>query len=195
MTSSYYNSNAQEFYAGTVDVNMASLYARFVPLLSTGAKVLDAGCGSGRDTKHFIDNGFITTGFDASPELVALASELVDQTIQCDTFLSFTTDMKAFDAIWACASLLHVPYNDLEKTFCHLSQFLKNDGIFYCSFKYGDSELERHGRRFTDLNENSLSTLLSNTPLSIAENWITGDLREGRESEKWLNVILKKESK
>ncbi|TOB17564.1 SAM-dependent methyltransferase, partial [Vibrio parahaemolyticus] len=61
-------------------------------------------------------------------------------------------------------------------------------------FKYGNDEVERNGRKFTNLDESLLKSVLSNTPLIIKTTWQTGDLREGRESEKWLNAILLKES-
>jgi len=195
MTSAYYNTNAKEFYDGTIDVDMNSLYSRFVPLLPTNANIVDAGCGSGRDTKYFVSKGFNVTAFDASEKLVALAEQFTNQVIQHSTFLDFQSETARFDAIWACASLLHVPYNDLARTLSHLSQSLKSGGIFYCSFKYGDNEVERNGRRFTNLNETELRKLIRDTSLTIEEQWITSDLRVGREDEKWLNVILKKVGK
>ncbi|WP_243637409.1 methyltransferase domain-containing protein [Parashewanella curva] len=54
------------------------------------------------------------------------------------TFLSFEVQKQSYDAIWACASLLHVPQVELNKTFHHLAQFLNVGGVFYCSFKLGN---------------------------------------------------------
>ena len=189
-TRNYYNNNADIFFNNTIDVNVESLYQEFIPYLPTKARIIDAGCGSGRDTLHFLNQGHEVIAFDASKELVTLAEKHTNHCIQHSTFLSFTTEQNSQDGIWACASLLHVPMNELVQTFLHLSQFLKTGGIFYCSFKYGNDEVERNGRRFTNLNEILLEQLLSTLPLSIQKSWITEDLRSDRADEKWLNAVL-----
>lgn len=190
---SYYNQHAQEFFDGTINVEMESLYRQFLPLVRKGGDILDAGCGSGRDSKAFKQLGFQVHAIDASEELAKLAEKLIQQPVQIITFQEFESE-KSFDAIWACASLLHVPFSDLPQSFLNLSKSLKEDGVFYCSFKYGNDEVERNGRKFTNLDESLLKSVLTNVPLSIKTTWQTGDLREGRESEKWLNAILIKES-
>ncbi|KJF94111.1 class I SAM-dependent methyltransferase [Photobacterium angustum] len=189
----YYDQHAQEFFDGTINVEMESLYRKFLPLVNKGDDILDAGCGSGRDSKAFKELGFKVHAIDASPVLAKLAEKLIEQPVQITTFQEFKSN-KCFDAIWACASLLHVSFNELPHSFLNLSKYLKNNGVFYCSFKYGNDEVDRNGRKFTNLDETLLKTVLADTPLVIKTTWQTGDLREGRESEKWLNAILIKES-
>ncbi|TGA68884.1 class I SAM-dependent methyltransferase [Aliivibrio fischeri] len=186
----YYNENALTFFSGTVEVNVESLYKELLPYLPTHAKIIDAGCGSGRDTLYFLNKNYRVTAFDASEELITLAQQYTQHPILHSTFLDFNTRKASQDAIWACASLLHVPMNELEKTFHHLTHFLKQEGLFYCSFKYGDGEVERNGRSFTNLNETLLNDLLKKSQLSIKKTWITEDLRPNRANEKWLNAIL-----
>ena len=186
----YYNNNADAFFSGTIDVNVKSLYQEFMHYLPINAKIIDAGCGSGRDTIYFLKEGHDVIAFDASKKLGQLATEQTKHSILHTTFLGFSTKPESQDAIWACASLLHVPMNELPQTFFHLSQFLKKDGVFYCSFKYGDNETNRNGRQFTNLNEALLTQQLKYSPLSIKKTWITEDLRLGRTDEKWLNTIL-----
>ena len=187
----YYKINAQAFYDSTIEVNMQTLYSHFLPLIPSGGAILDAGCGAGRDIKNFIDLGFDVEAFDASEELAALASQLIGKEVKVDLFQTYKTN-KQFDAIWACASLLHVPLLELPEVFQCLSSILKINGLFYCSFKYGEEEIERNGRRFTNLNEISFAQLIKGLSLDVEKQWITGDLRKGRESEKWLNVIVRK---
>ena len=191
MFSSYYNQNAQAFFTGTANVEMTTLYDKFVPSIAKGARILDAGCGSGRDSKYFASQGFKVQAFDASEQLVELARKHTGLNVIKATFLEFEPTEQV-DAIWACASLLHVAKTELSKTIIHLSTMLKNKGIFYCSFKYGDEEVERDGRRFTNVNELSLPGYLDDSILTIKEQWITNDLRPDREHEKWLNCILVK---
>ncbi|TOB16037.1 SAM-dependent methyltransferase, partial [Vibrio parahaemolyticus] len=134
---SYYNQHAQEFFDSTVHVEMDSLYREFLPLVQKGGNILDAGCGSGRDSKVFKELGFQVHAIDASAVLAKLAEELIEQPVQIATFQDFESE-KRFDAIWACASLLHVPFDELPHSFLNLSKSLKNNGVFYCSFKYGN---------------------------------------------------------
>ena len=75
-TLDYYNQNAEEYYSGTVEANVSALYSRFEPLLPAHAKIIDIGCGSGRDSKHFIEAGYIVTAIDGSEELSRRAEKL-----------------------------------------------------------------------------------------------------------------------
>lgn len=188
----YYNQNAQEFFDGTINVDMASLYNEFIPHIPKQSLILDAGCGSGRDSKAFLDLGFKVHAIDASEELGKLAEQQINQAVEITTFQQFSSP-QSFDAIWACASLLHVPMAELPQVFNNLASHLKPKGVFYCSFKYGDNEIERNGRRFTNLNEKLLQEVIADSFLAISRTWCTSDLREGRESEKWLNAILIKD--
>lgn len=189
----YYNKNAKEFFDGTIDVDMSTLYQEFVPLLPNNGHILDAGCGSGRDTKAFIQKGFSVYGIDASEELAKLAEEVTGQKVEVTRFQDFQSD-NLFDGVWACASLLHVPMSELSLSFDNLAAPLNANGIFYCSFKYGKDEAQRNGRNFTNLNELLLEQVISGSSLKIHKTWCTTDLRKGRENEKWLNTILVKES-
>ncbi|WP_419206710.1 class I SAM-dependent methyltransferase [Photobacterium leiognathi] len=191
MSIDFYNNHADDFYQSTVDVDVSPLLDRFIPYLPISAHILDSGCGSGRDSKAFLKQGFQITAIDASKALGKKAENLIQQPVEITTFQDFETTDK-FDAIWACASLLHVPSHELNDVFKKLSNCLVDGGIFYCSFKYGDDDIERNGRSFTNCDENRLSKFITNASLSIKETWITGDLRPGREDEKWLNVILEK---
>ncbi|KJY68521.1 class I SAM-dependent methyltransferase [Vibrio nigripulchritudo] len=189
MDMSYYNQNAQEFFDDTINVDMSTLYSEFTPLLPANGLILDAGCGSGRDTKSFLENGFSVHSIDASKELAVLAEHLTKQPVEVTTFQEFESQ-KQFDGVWACASLLHVPMKELPLAFKKLAASLKSQGVFYCSFKYGREEVIRNGREFTNLDEKLLAQVISNSELIVLKTWCTSDLRKGRESEKWLNAIL-----
>lgn len=193
LNAQYYSENAESFYDATVNIDMTALYDEFLPLVKNNGAILDAGCGAGRDSKHFIEHGYKVQAFDASEALVSLATALIKQPVQQALFQTFESEQK-FDGIWACASLLHVPMNELHQVLQKLTSLLTTDGIFYCSFKLGNEEVTRNGRVFTNLDEESFEQYILDLPLCIVKQWRTADLREGRESEQWLNVILRKET-
>ena len=190
-TLNYYNQNAQSFSDSTLNVDMSALYAEFLPLIPKHGHILDAGCGSARDAMYFKQQGFTVSAFDASPAIAKLASNYLQQPVEIKTFQELECVNK-YDGIWCCASLLHVPKAELPQVFLKLQNTLKPDGVLYVSFKYGTQERVHNGREFTDLNEQLLSSLLNqHTQLSIVKHWQSVDQRPGRESEVWLNALIK----
>lgn len=191
MTLKYYQDNAQTFFDGTVNVDMSSLYEAFTQHLAPGARVLDAGCGSGRDAKAFQEMGYQVEAFDASPAMVELAQEHTGLPVKVMTFADVDWKEK-FDGIWCCASLLHVPAVELPGVMRRLADALKPGGVWYVSFKYGDGEREVDGRRFTDMDEVKLQTFMSAiSRIAIVSLVSTYDKRPQR-NEIWLNGIIKK---
>lgn len=189
-TLSYYNQNAQSFSDSTLNVDMSVLYAEFLPHVTEHGHILDAGCGSARDAAYFKQQGFTVSAFDASPELAAIASSYLQQPVDVKTFQQLDCVNK-YDAIWCCASLLHVPKAELPQVFLNLQNALKPNGVLYVSFKYGDTERVHNGREFTDLTENALTHLLNYTQLKVIKQWQSVDQRPERESEVWLNALIK----
>lgn len=192
-TLSYYNQNADAFVEGTLKADMSNQYRYFSKYLSPGDKVLDLGCGSGRDSAWFSSLGFEVTAIDGSEELCKRVKENYGIHARCIKFedISFVAE---FDAIWACASLLHVTKAEMPNVLGKVSAALKPGGVLYASFKYGDDERVSNGRFFNDYTENDLDTLLtSENQLSLLEYWITEDVRPDRSGERWLNFIARKQ--
>ncbi|MBU5430232.1 class I SAM-dependent methyltransferase [Kineothrix sp. MSJ-39] len=190
-TLNYYNQNADSFIEGTVTVNFKEVQDKFLQLLS-GKKILDFGCGSGRDTLYFLKSGFDVTATDGSGELCKYASEYTGIKVKQMLFQDLD-DVDYYDGIWACSSILHLPKDELRIVMNKMSRALKSDGIIYTSFKYGNFEGERNGRFFTDFTIDEFTDFVKDVKeMAIEEYWITGDVRPGREDEKWLNLILRK---
>lgn len=186
----YYNENARAYFDSTVALDMGKLYGPFLKHLRPGSKVLDAGCGSSRDSLFFKNQGFQVTAFDASKEMVKLASELLDQKVLLMSFedLSLT---EQYDGIWACASLLHVEKAKLSRVVAELAKHLKDGGVFYISFKYGREEYWKEGRYFNHLDEDTLKEMLQEVPeLRTEQLFISTDVRGYRSSDQWLNAYL-----
>lgn len=187
----YYNENADDFYNATCGVDLSDIYKKFEKYLSQKAHILDAGCGSGRDSKYFLSKGYEVTAIDASREMAVRAKVLTGLDVR-EMYFQDIKDVEVYDAIWTCASLLHVPKKDIHEVLQTLINSLKVSGIWYMSFKHGDTEREKDNRLFNDYTENTLEDLISNYPqLSILELWLTDDRREDR-NDKWINIIVKK---
>ncbi len=105
-TIDYYNKHAEKFTTSTFEVDMKSLYQPFLTELPEGARILDVGCGSGRDTLAFKNKGYQVDAIDYSEELVKKATQLTGIPVRLQSFYEIDAD-QAYDGIWACASLLH----------------------------------------------------------------------------------------
>lgn len=187
----YYDKNAQEFFDGTVDADMSQHHEEFLKHLPKNAHILDAGCGSGRDAKMFKEMHYDVTAIDGSLEMCRLASEYSGIDVHQMQFQEIEFDDE-FDGIWASASLLHVPSLEIDEVLNRLKISLKDNGIFYASFKNGDFEGHRNGRYFNDLTEGTAKELFEKLDFQIIKTWITTDARKGRENEKWVNILVKK---
>ena len=178
-------------YEGSINADMSYTRDKFMSFLPDKAEVLDAGCGSGRDSKAFIDAGYKVTSFDASEEMCKRASQFLGQDVINMRFEDMSFDNE-FDGIWACASLLHVGLEQLPDIMKKMNTALKKDGVIYASFKYGDGTKVRGERIFSDFNEKSVIPLFEDAGFEIMHNEIGSDSRPGRKSEKWINVIGRK---
>ena len=191
-TLTYYNNCADEFYRNTVTVEFTAMQERFLEKLEKGSYILDFGCGSGRDTKYFLEQGYYVEATDGSVELCKRASQYTGIQVKQMLFEELSVVDK-YDGIWACSSILHLPIDKLEKVMPKMVTALKKNGIIYTSFKYGNFSGERNGRFFTDMTETTFADLLQRVVgLEVEEQWVASDVRPGRSEEKWLNLILRK---
>ena len=186
----YYDEHSQSFFAGSINADMSESQNAFTALLPKGARVLDAGCGCGRDSKAFLDAGYDVAAFDASSEMCRISSEYTGLKVRNLRFENISFD-REFDGIWASASLLHVPMDRLPVVMKKMAAALKDDGIMYASFKYGDGTVMRGERRFSDFNEKTAAKLFEDAGFEVLQNEKGPDSRPGRESEMWVSVIAR----
>ena len=191
-TLEYYNTNAEKFVESTCSVDFSQVQCEFLNLLRTESYILDFGCGSGRDTKYFLEHGYQVDAVDGSMELCRIASEFTGIEVRQMLFQELQEKEK-YDGIWACASILHVPKIELADILQKMCNAVKVDGVIYISFKYRNFEGEQYGRFFSDFTEKSFCEFVKNIQeLCIQKMWITGDVRDGRGDERWLNIILRR---
>lgn len=193
-TIEYYNKNALEYSRSTVCVDFSATQERFLRYMPSHAKILDFGCGSGRDTKYFLDKGHNVEAIDGSKEFCRLASAYTGILVKQMCFQELAS-VNEYDGIWACASILHLQWEDLISVLHKMAAALKNTGVIYTSFKYGTFFGERQNRYFTDFTEDRLTEMLVLVPeLQCREFWISSDVRPNRSEEKWMNIILSRKA-
>lgn len=190
-TLAYYDRHADEFIERTADLSMVHVYEPFLALVPAGGRILDAGCGSGRDAAEFARRGFAVTAFDGSARMATLASERTGLPVLHLTFEKVDWN-EEFDGVWACASLLHLPSEQVGDALDRLARSLRPGGALFVSVKAGDFEGQREGRWFADRSRAALRQLLVDTSALDAINiWETEDVRPDLTTT-WVNSLAVK---
>ncbi len=191
-TLNYYEKNADAFTAGTQKVEFYDVQEHFIRHLPSGSRILDFGCGSGRDTKFFLEQGYQVDAIDGSENLCRIASEYAGIQVRQMLFSELAAENE-YDGIWACSSILHLPKEELKDVFQKMIHAMKSSGYLYTSFRYGTFEGLRGERHFTDFTEETFETFLRTFPeLQIIDEWTSMDVRPDRGDVKWLSIILQK---
>ncbi|HPE14868.1 MAG TPA: class I SAM-dependent methyltransferase [Bacilli bacterium] len=190
-TIKYYDSNAKNYVERTINADMSQAIGRFLKYLPNNAYILDFGCGSGRDSKTFIDLGYEVLAWDGSLELAKLASKYLKQPVRCEDFLRLDNE-ETFDGVWACASILHLPNNDLVEVLKKISDALKPGGYLYTSFKNGKGEKIVLDRFFNYVDHDKMiENIQQIKSLQLVEEWVDTD-KIGRKDLAWNNYILRR---
>jgi 2-polyprenyl-3-methyl-5-hydroxy-6-metoxy-1,4-benzoquinol methylase len=166
---------------------MSDAYHRFLEILPEGSRILDAGCGSGRDSKYFVDQGLDVVAFDASEKMVNHAREYAGVKVEKLRFdqLQYTEE---FDGVWACASLLHVRKVEFVSTFQNLVNALKSSGVIYVSLKQRESSVPVGSRHFSYYSADEVNAIISDQPgLVLLDLWFDKNSECG-----WINFIAKR---
>lgn len=188
----YYDRNAEQFIRSTFEADMSKLLEKFISYLPEKARILDVGCGSGRDSLWLMDRGYEVYAHDGSGAMVEHCKTFMGERVSLSSFEEFQTD-KTFHGIWACASLLHVERSLLPMVLKKYVRLLKKNGVLFASFKKKETDHEKEGRRFTNMTEESLRALIREcSQLEILEILLTQDVREGRKDEAWISILSRK---
>lgn len=171
--------------------DMSGSYRVFLKYLPTGGRILDFGCGTGRDTKYFMDQGFAVTAIDDSDEMCRQTESFTGINVRHMSFLDLN-DSEIYAGIWASSVLSRVPKKDLLRMFAKLRKALNKDGILCVSFPEGTSGGMKYARYDGDLTEGELFNLINTVGgLKISE---VKRITEERYAEKrtWICAIIKK---
>lgn len=209
----FYNQNSESYFKLSFDAfNLDSLYKRFIDFkIPEGGKVLDAGCGSGRDALNFIAKGYDVTAFDGSKGMVdilnANAGSMLKR-ISPDVYNErkkqgmgdfeclhkdfLEIDFKnEFDAVWSAAALLHLPTEAFDKALSNLTDSLKDNGVMYFSIKKLENGYLDDGKRiFYNPGKEHLNNLFDKLQLKLEDYWETG--KQNDPNQTFENYIVRK---
>ena len=189
-----YNENAKEYFEQTKAADMREIYNHFLLMLPKSACILDFGCGSGRDSKFFLEKGYEVKAIDGSSSLCKLASEYIGQDVECMRFDELS-DVSKYDGIWACASLLHVERKELPSIFKKMLLALKDNGVIYASFKKGDQEIIIDDKYYNYVTREILEKILEQIDIKseIVDYFETETFRTvDRPFSVWENYLIKR---
>jgi mutator protein MutT len=188
----YYSTNAIEYCEETSAFDVAGLYRPFLEHIVPGAHILDLGCGSGRDSKAFLEMGYDVTSVDGVPEIAAWASAYTGGPVAVKSFHEIDYE-KEFDGVWASASLLHCQQDQLQGVVRKIVDSLKGSGVAYMSFKWGEATtIDDRGRHFTNQTSLSLRQLLESvTSAEVLEIWDSEVILRGQ-PQKWVYAIIRR---
>lgn len=134
----FYAENAAVYAEHVMTPTGARLNA-FLALVPAGGKILELGCGNGRDAAHMLSLGFDVDATDGTPELAAEAERRIGRPVRILRFEHLDANA-TYDGVWACASLLHAPASSLVDILGRIHRALRLGGVFTASFKAGNGE-------------------------------------------------------
>ena len=188
----FYDTNASLFIESWLTADMKEEYGTFENLIKEGAKILDGGCGSGRDSLYFLQKGYDVTAFDPSDEMIKYASQFTGIKIGKARWEELDDDGK-YDAVWASASLYHVSRKDMSDVFDRIARALKKNGILFASYRDRPDDFSENGRSFTSFDRKTFEKFVKdNGKYDILEIKERKDSRKGKEDEMWLFAYLRK---
>lgn len=193
-TIEYYNKNAETYFEQTVEANLQVVYDEFLSRIPAKSYILDFGCGSGRDSKFFIENGYKVKAIDGSIEMCKLASKYINQDVECMKFEELDEE-NIYDGIWACSSIVHVEKEKLLNILNKMIKALKQNGVIFVSFKKGTGYEIKEGKYYNFLVKEEFEKILENLNTNVK----IIDYRENISNSKrpkaseWSNIILQKE--
>ena len=187
----YYEIHAGDYHDKTFAADPSIFLSPFVQLLPPGSRILDIGCGSGRDLLWLKQRGFEPTGFERSASLAKLARRHAGCPVIEGDLESFDFSTGSWHAVMLVGSLVHIPP---ERFFCTIQKILSafsSPCVLLLTLKEGDGSIHRaDGRTFYLWNDPVLREIFVNLKLEMAS--FSRNVSAIGSNEAWLGYVLKK---
>ena len=195
-----YNKIVQQYICNTKNLYPAGIDT-FMRLVEKGGRILDMGCGWGKDAKILVQAGFSVLGIDLSPEMIMAAKNYAPEVkFQIMDIENMDVSVADYDGVWANASLLHISKEKIKLVLRKINEILKDDGIFYLSLKQGEGEVVKRDQRYGTVDKfwsffskNEIEEILINCGFTIIEV-ITEDIGNNYQTHKWMHLYVQKPS-
>lgn len=191
-TLEFYEANAHS-YVESRPVEISPDLRDFLPRLKAGSLILELGCGSGHDAFAMEKLGYRVDATDGVAAMADIANKRLARGARLMRFDQLDAENE-YDAVVACASLLHVPANELPEILRKVWKALKPRGWHFASFKTGNSSgWDKHGRYYNYIDQ-SFADELYRSAGTWSELTFDGYVGVGYFSEpsRWLTVIAQK---
>lgn len=193
-TIAVYDQIAAAFAARWGSLRLDRALDTFAQAVPNPRRVLDLGCGPGRDMGFLTELGCQVTGLDASAGMVSEARHVLPNAVLVQANLRLPPFAAgSFDGVWACASLVHLPHTALPHALVTISQLLRwPGGVLYLALKGGTGEqwvAHAENRRlfFAYYQLSEIETVLDQAGFQVLESWSAPDLSGRRQP--WVNVV------
>jgi len=149
-TLEHYNQNAEGFFAGTIDHDVNQNINSLLSYIEGNApfKILDVGCGPGRDLKVFVELGHVAVGLEGADRFVDMAQAYSGCEVWYQDFLELDLPANHFDGVFANASLFHVPSQELPRVLLAINATLRPEGVLFSSNPRGNNQEGWNGGRY-----------------------------------------------
>jgi len=190
-TLKYYEDSANDYFNKTYSVDLSNIWNRMLTILKTGAIILDLGSGSGRDLRYFHSIGYKTIGIDYSNPLANLAKAHSQQPVVVGNAENLPFRDNSIDAVWAIASLLHLPRASIQNALIEIQRILSNNSLFIASMKKGIGEnIDSLGRHTTFYEFDQWSQLLNEAGFDIVDIVENVEVRKAGGESKMISWII-----
>lgn len=199
ITMQSYDASAQAYATHTGKIDSKTKTSLFLSHLGPSSHILDVGCGPGHDAEYFVSCGHHVIGIDFSQELITLAKQRVPQaTFHVTDMEEISFAEESFDAIWASASLLHIPKKSFAQLLCTFNRIIRPNGIIYISLKKGIGEVLEPDERYDGIqkfwayySQEELINYLTNAGFELLETE-TYEKANDYQTHSWISVICKR---
>lgn len=199
-TINYYNHAYETLAQNYENANLSNIHSLLINTFNKKNKLLEIGCGSGRDASFMFNHGYDVIAIDGSKNMIQeakrvhpnISNKLLQKVLPRE--LNFTNK---FDGIYSIATLMHLSINDLKESLSKIYNLLENNGQFLMSVSLNRNDIDENGfdengRYFLTLKENEWIELLKGIGFRV-ENSIKNEDGLNRKSIQWLTIISKKQ--
>lgn len=193
-TRAHYQRTADSFWTGTRDHDVSQNIDALIDAIDAEPplRILDFGCGPGRDLRTFVARGHEPVGLDGTVAFVEMARANAGVEVWHQDFLQLDLPPERFDGVFANASLFHVPVQELPQVLRRLSRSLVPGGILFASNPRGDNREGWNGERYASYHDLEAWTALVLAAGFEAHSHYYRPPGLPREQQPWLATLWRK---